>query len=384
MRGLEKLMQKNKNRKIVKKAKHATVKKVVKKAAKIFKKLFTKPPTAKEKEKSTTRVKKTIVSAAPAKAKKAATPKKSVRVLKKIKTAAVPPKKNIAATVKKNVVKPAPKTAKPVLLKKQAAKKPEKTKPAVPVSTQASKPVVRRFAGSRTPIMAEKKPAPMKPFRPARRSASQRRRPSVRPLYFFKTDLPQSYGETYIRAMQRDPEWIFVYWEMSGKAIDDIRNTMGQADFESSKRVLRLLDVTGVGYNGTNALSSFDIEISGFANNWYIKVPQSGRTYVVEYGCINARGRHILFARSNPVSVARGTVSDIIDDRWSSIQTDTLMNASRGTRPLGASERLQEQTQESGAGMNDNMQLQQAPSSLFPGSSEINAQSSFGMSAGGR
>ena len=161
------------------------------------------------------------------------------------------------------------------------------------------------------------------------------------PKYFFHTDIPDTYNETYMRAILRDPEWLFVYWEISGPSMNDLKRKMGDTEFGSSKKLLRLCDVTGIHYNGSNAGRYTDIEINNIANNWYVKVPETGRAYVVECGFLTSHGRFFLAVRSNVVNVPRFGLSPVLDQEWTTASSDELIRMSAGgfKRNLGASEK---------------------------------------------
>lgn len=160
------------------------------------------------------------------------------------------------------------------------------------------------------------------------------------PKYFFHSDISDTYNETYMRLIPRDPEWLFVYWEISEPSMNELKRKMGD-EFASNKKLLRLCDVTGIHYNGSNAGSYTDIEINGIANNWYLKVPETGRAYVVECGFLTSQGRYILAVRSNLVHVPRSGLSPVLDQEWTTASSDELirMSADGLKRNLGASEK---------------------------------------------
>jgi hypothetical protein len=161
------------------------------------------------------------------------------------------------------------------------------------------------------------------------------------PRYFFNTDIPDSYNETYMRAMARDPQWLFSYWEISEGTRKDLRAKMGENAFASAKRIMRLIDVTDINYDGSNAERYVDIEINEFANNWYVQVPESGRSYVLELGFLSTTGRFYCAARSNAISVPRMGVSPLQDEEWATVSTDELIRMSSDAMRsgMGSSER---------------------------------------------
>jgi len=161
------------------------------------------------------------------------------------------------------------------------------------------------------------------------------------PRYFFNTDIPEAYNETYLRAIPRDPQWMFVFWELSEQTRNDLRIKMGAEGHASAKRVLRLIDVTDNSYDGNNPQRYIDIEINEFANSWYIQVPESNRNYLIELGLLTKEGRFYFAARSNVVGIPRKGVSSIMDEEWDTVSTDELIRMSSDAMhtPMGASER---------------------------------------------
>ncbi len=161
------------------------------------------------------------------------------------------------------------------------------------------------------------------------------------PRYFFNTDIPDSYNETYMRAMPRDPQWLFAYWEISESTRKELQAKMGESAFAAAKRILRLIDVTDMSYDGSNAQRYVDIEINEFANNWYAQVPESGRSYVLELGFLSTTGRFYCAARSNGISVPRMGVSPVQDEEWATVSTDELIRMSSDAMGsgMGSSER---------------------------------------------
>jgi len=132
-------------------------------------------------------------------------------------------------------------------------------------------------------------------------------------------EIPGNYGDNRIVLMVRDPEWLFVYWELQGKFVDDVRSAMGSMAY-SAKVVLRVYDVTDIIFNGNNAHKYFDIEIRGGARNWYIKVGESDRSFCVDMGFLTSYGTFFVIVRSNVVKTPRVGVSEIIDEEWMSVK----------------------------------------------------------------
>ncbi len=139
-------------------------------------------------------------------------------------------------------------------------------------------------------------------------------RPSVAPEPWY--DLPQRYGDHHITLMVRDPWWLYAYWEVDPGREQALRETIKRQGEEPIGSYLRVYDVTDVEFNGTNAHRFFDIELAGMAENWYIHVEQSDRSYIVDIGIKSRPGRFYTLARSNQVRTPRVGPSDQIDEEW--------------------------------------------------------------------
>lgn len=128
--------------------------------------------------------------------------------------------------------------------------------------------------------------------------------------------LPRSYGDTRIIVMPRDPMWFYAYWEVAAGAFDGLKKKLGETKLNASRWVLRVYDITGVEFNGSNSNKFFDIGITPDAVNWYVNVSEANRVWVVDLGLITPDGEFITVARSNVVSMPRTGVSSITDEHW--------------------------------------------------------------------
>ncbi len=116
--------------------------------------------------------------------------------------------------------------------------------------------------------------------------------------------IPRRYNETRLRALVRDPEWAYAYWEIKEAELKKLKiNPRYRGLF------LRVHDVKDVDYDGTNSNSHFDIPLTMNDDHWYIHLPQPGSSYVLELIYINSRKPHVL-ARSNMIHTPLGKLSD--------------------------------------------------------------------------
>ena len=135
------------------------------------------------------------------------------------------------------------------------------------------------------------------------------------------SEVPSGYGDNRILIQVRDPYWIHAYWEITQEKINALRQEWGHV-VNDSRRILRIYDVTGVMFDGSNANSFFDIEINDFTNSWYINVGTPGRSYCVDIGLVLPDGRFIVLARSNFVTTPIDGPSGVMDEEWMIVEDD--------------------------------------------------------------
>lgn len=208
----------------------------------------------------------------------------------------------------------------------KAAKKPT-TKPAPAARKRVRKPSVRKPAAAKPKPATLKRPA-AKPARPpeappaavtavemAKYHIAQPAPPTVAPVYAppAAAELPGEYGETKIVALVRDPEWIFVYWEISAERRAELGLIKGQHDRDMAFRVY---DVTGIEFDGTNPISFFDVPINDRAVSWYLKVPEPARSYCIDLGVYSDEGDFIIVVRSNIVTTPRKDAAWEREEEW--------------------------------------------------------------------
>jgi len=140
--------------------------------------------------------------------------------------------------------------------------------------------------------------------------------PEVPPrLRAMPQELPSKYDLDKIVLQVRDPQWLHAYWEVRGATFERLVSEF-RDDFYKAKRVLRVYDVSQIIFNGNNAHRQFDIQISEFANNWYIDTGGPGRSWCVDLGLLLPDGRFITIVRSNTVHTPLEGPSWITDEEW--------------------------------------------------------------------
>ncbi|HEY9054187.1 MAG TPA: DUF4912 domain-containing protein [Rectinemataceae bacterium] len=101
--------------------------------------------------------------------------------------------------------------------------------------------------------------------------------------------LPERYNETMIRALPRDPAWIYAYWDIAERRRGPLAEQEGQYSL--------FLRVTEIRRQGDHKKDFFDIPITLDDWKWYINVPMPGSVYRVDL-CLRESDKTRVLARS--------------------------------------------------------------------------------------
>jgi hypothetical protein len=220
-----------------------------------------------------------------------------------------------AVTKKTATKKTATKTASTA--REPAPKKALKTKknasvrnPAAPVKTNARRapepvsPVAewKLPPGAEEPLLAQERVSESKYY------TGQENHEAV-PAY---GELPRTYGDDRIVIMTRDPFVVHAYWEATPARLEREKAWFGW----ESKLCIRIYDITGVQFDGRNAIGYFDQEVSERTGNWYFDLGRPSHSFCADLGLLSPAGRFLTFSRSNYITTPRDVVSDVIDEEW--------------------------------------------------------------------
>ena len=125
--------------------------------------------------------------------------------------------------------------------------------------------------------------------------------------------LPASYNDNRLVLLPRDAHWLYAYWDFSAERFSKAQNQLGSP---TNSLILRVFDVTYIEFNGANAWSQMDIELTPFATNWYIEVPRADATYCVELGYRSPKEHFVALGRSNEATTPRAEESPSMRVRW--------------------------------------------------------------------
>lgn len=125
--------------------------------------------------------------------------------------------------------------------------------------------------------------------------------------------IPLHYGRDRITALVRDPNCLYVYWELEGPRRDDVIREHDAKIFDEASWILRLHSDEGE--------PPQDIPVVVEACNWYLPVPEDA-DYVVEIGIIPKGAGFISLATSNRVHTPRMGVCPDTTSEWMLVEED--------------------------------------------------------------
>ena len=120
---------------------------------------------------------------------------------------------------------------------------------------------------------------------------------------------------TILYFLVKDPHWTFLWWNIASGAPEKA----GVAPGSGAIQVLRIYDVTHILFDGRNAHHSFDVEITGETDHWYLNIESSNRNYLAEIGYRFPDGRFAALARSNTIYLPRDQAAETVGETWSTI-----------------------------------------------------------------
>jgi hypothetical protein len=124
--------------------------------------------------------------------------------------------------------------------------------------------------------------------------------------------IPDTYGRDVLRLMARDPEWVFVYWELTPERLNELHAQY--ADVSARTWQLKLTDME------SDHVTYIPVFLG--AHNWYVNV-QPKRTYQVELG-FTREGTFIPVTASNPCRTPSNAISERGDEEWIVMRRDLM------------------------------------------------------------
>ncbi|MDF2628350.1 MAG: hypothetical protein K0R39_2181 [Symbiobacteriaceae bacterium] len=114
--------------------------------------------------------------------------------------------------------------------------------------------------------------------------------------------LPSHYTEEAITALVRNPRSLYVYWERSAYADQNLLGTLGEDAYRRSTPCLRVVDVTPGIDRGQLAAAAILIDVSDLDDHWFVQDGiEPDHMYEVSYGRRTADGQYIVLSHALPV-----------------------------------------------------------------------------------
>tara|TARA_Y100001968_G_scaffold107196_2_gene96947 strand:+ start:4456 stop:5547 length:1092 start_codon:yes stop_codon:yes gene_type:complete len=127
-------------------------------------------------------------------------------------------------------------------------------------------------------------------------------------------------GATKIVFLPRDPQWAYVFWEISER---DRHKALSQG---ATRLSLRLLDVTGNSNGEANKGALREVIVDSHSTEWYLPIPLSDRNYQIELG-YRYRAQWISLAFSSPAKVPSQKPSELILDQFVPFSLDSVTSS---------------------------------------------------------
>ena len=134
--------------------------------------------------------------------------------------------------------------------------------------------------------------------------------------------IPWGFGQNRITAMVVDPRRMYAYWEVRDDAIEAARKALGPGG-PGSWLNLRVYDISGRIFDGTNAHSYFDVEVDRHDRQWFFEIGKPTSTHCVEIGVKSSEGYFQKIARSGRVDLPRAEPSAPGPIEWLSVHEIT-------------------------------------------------------------
>jgi hypothetical protein len=117
-------------------------------------------------------------------------------------------------------------------------------------------------------------------------------------------NIPWGYGQNRVTAIVVDPERLYVYWEITDDAMAAARKGLGGGG-EAAWLNLRVYDITGRLFDGTNAHSYFDHRLERHDRQWFFAINKPTSSACVEVGLKSDEGYFVRIARSGRIEFPR-------------------------------------------------------------------------------
>jgi hypothetical protein len=137
-----------------------------------------------------------------------------------------------------------------------------------------------------------------------------------------QSHIPWGYARDRVTAMPVNPERLFVYWEVTDAAMAAARAGLGAAG-KDAWLALRVYDITGRIFDGTNAHAYFDHNIERGDRQWFFEIGKPTSQAVVDIGMKSREGYFVKIARSARVEFPPRGPAGWSEPEWMTVRLST-------------------------------------------------------------
>ena len=137
-----------------------------------------------------------------------------------------------------------------------------------------------------------------------------------------ESHIPWSYGQNKVTALPVDPDRLFVYWEVTQAAVEQARGALGPGG-KDAWLSLRVYDVSGRIFDGSNAHGYFDQGVGQDIRQWFFQISKPTSQAIVEIGLKSHEGYFVKIARSGRLEFPRREPVAWSDPEWMTVQVST-------------------------------------------------------------
>ncbi|MEO8213567.1 MAG: DUF4912 domain-containing protein [Myxococcales bacterium] len=135
-------------------------------------------------------------------------------------------------------------------------------------------------------------------------------------------EIPWGYGGDRVTALPVDPERLFAYWEVLDDSIAAARDKLGPGG-PGAWLNLRVYDVSGRIFDGTNAHGFFDHTIQRGDRQWFFAINRPTSEAIIEIGMKSHEGYFVKIARSGKVEFPRREPAAHAEPEWLTVRVAT-------------------------------------------------------------
>lgn len=135
-------------------------------------------------------------------------------------------------------------------------------------------------------------------------------------------EIPWGYGRDRVTALPVDPERLFAYWEVLDDSIAAARGKLGPGG-PGAWLNLRVYDVSGRIFDGTNAHGFFDHTIQRGDRQWFFAINRPTSEAIIEIGMKSHEGYFAKIARSGKVEFPRREPAPHAGPEWLTVRVAT-------------------------------------------------------------